>query len=116
MGLHEDKKFYNKIYCKDVEWHIEWKADIKGTISKAKITYVSNKESIILRDNAIELISKAEHLDGISASCNPSDGIRSTKSNLLIMATDKETGEYILGKLVMEPNTRKAKWYFSHRD
>ncbi|MEQ1539090.1 MAG: hypothetical protein ABL928_09200 [Sphingorhabdus sp.] len=115
-GVARKQDVSQKIFCKDVEWRIEWKSDSKGAIYKAKITYVDSKKSEILRDNEIELISKIKYLDVISASCNPSDDIRSTKSNLLILATDKETDEYILGKLVMDSRTRKGKWYFTRRD
>ncbi len=112
-GVARKQETIQKIYCKDVKWYVKLKSDEKGVISKAEIVYFSARKAVRLKDAAAELKSKAQRLNGVSATCNPSYDDMPTVSNLLLLAIDKKTGDSILGELTIDSLTLKSEWYFT---
>lgn len=114
-GVARKQETSQTIYCGDVKWHIAWKSDSRGAITEAEIVYFSGINATVLKDAAIDLISKAENLDAVSASCNPNSEGKPAVSKLRVLATAKHTGAYIAGELVIDNPILKSNWAFTSR-
>ena len=115
-GVARQQETSKKIHCENIVWQIDWKSNAKGEITDIEIVYISNGVSTILFDEAIELKSKAENLESISASCNARSQGLSAISSLSLLATDKESGSYIIGQLEIDVENSRAKWHFMPRE
>ncbi len=103
------------IYCDDIAWRVSWRSDDQGELSELDIAYFAGEQGILLRNASEELADRVSNLDTLSASCNPEATTSETRSKLLLFATDKQTGEPLLGQLVITSGGRGHTWYFSAR-
>lgn len=115
-GVARQQETSKKIFCKNLQWQVDWKSDEYGAVTNINIVYHHDGISRNLRDEAIELMSRAENLESISASCNSGAQATSVTSSLSLFATDKESGNYIVGQLEIDAKNSRGKWYFTPRE